>query len=107
MALAYDIHQHLWPDVLLRALAERREPPQLLRGREGWRLRLRGEPETPVDLADHDPDLRAALAEAEGLGRGLVAPSAPLGMGARAGAEAEAVLDAYHDGVAALSGRFW
>src|SRR5436190_954455 len=68
MALAYDIHQHLWPDALLRALAERREPPQLLRGREGWRLRLRGEPDTPVDLADHDPDLRAALAEADRLG---------------------------------------
>ena len=26
-----DIHQHLWPEPLLRALAQRREPPMLLR----------------------------------------------------------------------------
>src|SRR4051812_1300181 len=106
MGLAYDIHQHLWPDPLLRALAERNEPPQLLRGGDGWRLRLRGEPETPIDLADHDPDLRAALADADGLAGVLAAQSTPLGIEALAGGEAEALREAYHDGVATLSDQF-
>jgi 6-methylsalicylate decarboxylase len=106
MALVYDVHQHLWPDALLRALSERREPPRLLRGRDGWRLRLRGEPETPIDLADHEPDRRAALAEAEGIDRVLVAPSTPLGIEALPAGHAEALLEAYHDGVAALPARF-
>src|SRR3954464_8432102 len=106
MGLSYDTHQHLWPDALLRALAARSEPPQLLRGGDGWRLRLRGEPETPIDLADHDPDRRAALAEADGLDRVLVAPSTPLGIETLAAADAEPLLEAYHDGVAALPAPF-
>src|SRR3954452_6747346 len=106
IALAYDIHQHLWPDALLRGLSQRREPPRLVRGGEGWCLRLRGEPETPIDLADHDPDRRAALAEAEGLDRVLVAPSTPLGIETLPAGEAEALLEAYHDGVAALPAPF-
>src|SRR4051794_13013500 len=78
----------------------------LRRGRDGWRLRLRGEPEAPVDLGDHDPGRRAALAEADGLDRVLVAPSTPLGIETLAAADAEALLDAYHDGVAALPAPF-
>jgi hypothetical protein len=101
-----DIHQHLWPEPLLRALAERREPPMLMRGAGGWTLRLSGEPEGAVDLADHDPDKRAALAAADGLACALVAPSIPLGIEALPAAEAEPLLAAYHDGVAALPAPF-
>src|SRR3954447_23996855 len=78
----------------------------LLRGRDGWRLRLRGEPEAPLDLGDHDPGRRAALAEADGLARVLVAPSTPLGIEALPAAEAEPVLDAYHEGAGALPEPF-
>src|SRR3954453_17990664 len=106
MGFSYDTHQHLWPDALLRALAARSEPPQLLRGGDGWRLRLRGEPETAIDLADHDPDLRAALAETEGIDRVLIAPSTPLGIEALPAGEAEALLEAYHEGVAARPAPF-
>jgi predicted TIM-barrel fold metal-dependent hydrolase len=106
VTLAHDIHQHLWPESLVRALSERREPPMLLRGRDGWRLRLHGEPEAPVDLGDHDPDRRAALAEADGLDRVLIAPSAPLGIEALPAADAEPLLEAYHDGVGALPEPF-
>jgi predicted TIM-barrel fold metal-dependent hydrolase len=106
LTLAHDIHQHLWPESLVRALSDRREPPMLLRGRDGWRLRLRGEPEAPVDLGDHDPGRRAALAEADGLDRVLVAPSTPLGIEALRAAEAEPLLEAYHEGVGALPEPF-
>ena len=102
-----DIHQHLWPEPLLRALSQRTEPPLLSRGDAGgWRLRLRGEPEAPVDLADHDPDRRAALAAADGLDRVLVAPSSPLGIEALPAGEAVPLLEAYHEGVAALPAPF-
>ena len=106
VATAIDIHQHLWPEPLLRALSERREPPRLVRAAEGWTLRLAGEPDAPVDLADHDPDRRAALAEADGLGRVLIAPSVPLGIEALPARQAEPLLEAYHAGLAALPAPF-
>ena len=101
-----DIHQHLWPEPLLSALSQRHEPPTLVRRGPGWALVLRGEPEAPVDLADHDPDARAALVRADGLDRALVAPSTPLGIEALPAAEAAPLLAAYHEGVRALPGEF-
>jgi hypothetical protein len=103
---AIDIHQHLWPEPLLSALSRRRDPPMLLRRAGEWAVRLRGEPETPVDLADHDPDRRAALVHADGLDRALVAPSVPLGIEALGAGEAEPLLEAYHDGVLTLPDEF-
>jgi 6-methylsalicylate decarboxylase len=101
-----DIHQHLWPEPLLSALSLRREPPMLVRRGAGWALRLVGEPEGPVDLADHDPDARAALVHADGLDRALVVPSTPLGIEALPAGEAEPLLAAYHEGVRALPDEF-
>jgi hypothetical protein len=101
-----DIHQHLWPEPLLRALAQRREPPMIVHGARGWILRLLGEPESPLDFADHDPDRRAALVGADGLERVLVAPSIPLGIEALPAGEAEPLLAAYHEGIAALPEPF-
>ena len=77
-----------------------------MRHSDGWVLRVRGEPETPLDLSDHDPDRRAELVGADGLDRALVAPSTPLGIEALPAAESEPLLAAYHDGVAELTARF-
>jgi predicted TIM-barrel fold metal-dependent hydrolase len=101
-----DIHQHLWPEPLLRALGQRSEPPMLVRDADGWSLRLAGEPEGRVDLAGHDPVARAALAAADGLACVVVAPSMPLGIEALPAGEAEPLLAAYHEGVAALPAPF-
>jgi hypothetical protein len=103
---AIDVHQHLWPEPLLRALSLRAEPPLLVRHRDGWALRLAREPEGPVELADHDPDRRAALVRADGLDRALIAPSVPLGIEALPAAAAEPLLEAYHEGAEALPGEF-
>jgi 6-methylsalicylate decarboxylase len=103
---AIDIHQHLWPEPLLSALSRRREPPMLVSHDGVWAIRLRGEPEAPVDLADHDPDRRAALVRDDGLDRALVAPSVPLGIELLAASQAEPLLDAYHEGIAALPDEF-
>lgn len=77
-----------------------------MRHREGWALRVDGEPEAPFDAADHDPERRAALVGADGLDRALVAPSSPLGIEALPAPEAEPLLTAYHDGVAELPRAF-
>jgi 6-methylsalicylate decarboxylase len=106
LGISVDIHQHLWPEPLLRALEQRHEPPMLVTSGRGWTLRLRGEPEAPVDLGDHDPDRRAALAHADGLDRVVIAPSVPLGIETLPAGEAEPLLAAYHEGVAALPAPF-
>ena len=107
MGRSVDIHQHLWPEPLLRALAaapatRRCSCAAPAAGPCAWL----GEPEAAVDLADHDPDKRAALADADGLACALVAPSIPLGIEALPAGEAEPLLAAYHDGVAALPAPF-
>ena len=101
-----DIHQHLWPESLLQALAQRQEPPMIVHTARGWILRLLGEPEAALDFADHDPDRRAKLMVPDGLERVLVAPSTPLGIEMLPAGEAEPLLAAYHEGVAALPDRF-
>ena len=77
-----------------------------MRRREGWALRVRGEPETPLDRSDHDPGERAALVAADGVDRVLVAPSTPLGIEALPSAQAEPLLAAYHEGVTELPAEF-
>lgn len=97
-----DVHQHLWPERLLAELARRREAPRLRRRREGWVVDVPGEPEAAVELADHDPELRVDLLRADGLDRAYVALSSPLGIEALPPDAARPLLDAWHDGAAAL-----
>ena len=87
-------------------MSRRTEPPSLVRGRDGWRLRIDGAPDAPFDPADHDAGQRAALVDADGIDRALVALSPPLGIEALPTAEAEPLLAAYHDGVAELPSEF-
>jgi predicted TIM-barrel fold metal-dependent hydrolase len=69
-------------------------------------LRIEGEEDAPLDLADHDPGRRAALAGSDGIDLALVALSPPLGIEALPAGEAEPLLAAYHDGVAELPAPF-
>jgi 6-methylsalicylate decarboxylase len=100
-----DVHQHLWPEPLLAALARRDRPPRLIRRGDGWTLRMHGEGDWPVALADHDPELRLRALDAHGVDRAIVAPSVPLGMEALPADEAAPLIDAYHAGVAELPAR--
>jgi 6-methylsalicylate decarboxylase len=101
-----DVHQHLWPEPLLDALARRRRPPRLVRRGDGWTLRMHGEADAPLDLSDHDPDLRLRAMDARGIDHALVALSVPLGIEALPADEAAPLLAAYHAGVAQLPARF-
>jgi hypothetical protein len=99
---AIDVHQHLWTPELVAALRARRRPPRL----RGWTLELAGEPDYLVDPADHDVELRAAQAVADGIDLALVSLSSPLGIETLPPGEAGELLTAYHDGVLALPEPF-
>src|SRR4051812_47209461 len=97
-----DVHQHLWPEPFLAALEERTEPPLL---RDGALL-LDGEPAARFDPGPHDPDRRRAELRADGIDRALVCLSSPLGIETLLRAEAQPLLDAWHEGVFTLAEPF-
>jgi len=97
-----DIHQHVWPDVLVEELRRRSQPPRL----EGWTLFTSGEPPFAVNPADHDVGQRAAQAARDGVGRVVIGLSSPLGIEYLVPEDAEPLLDAYHQGVTGLGAPF-
>jgi hypothetical protein len=99
-----DVHQHVWTEPLIGALAARREVPCMRRSGAAWELRLAGEP--PCPIAVDDLAGRAALARADRIDRVLVAPSCPLGIESLPTDEAEPLLAAYRTGVAELPPTF-
>lgn len=101
-----DVHQHLWPEALLTALARRRVAPRLVRSDAGWELQAWGEPPCVIDSRDHDPARRAQRARQDGLERVVIAPSCPIGIESLAPCEADPLLDAYHDGLTGLGAPF-
>jgi len=101
-----DVHQHLWPEAFVNALAARRRPPLLRREGGGWALRLHGEPEYAFDPREHDPERRARAREGDAVQRALLAISSPLGIEGLPGAEAEPLVHAHNAGLLELGGPF-
>jgi hypothetical protein len=96
--LAVDVHQHLWPEPALEALARRATAPRARRRAGSWEVELAGEPAFTVSPADHDPARRASDVRAARLDQALVALSSPVGVEVLPVDEAEPVLDAWHAG---------
>jgi hypothetical protein len=101
-----DIHQHFWPEPFVAALARRTAPPALRQDGATTTLVLSGEPDAPFDTAPHDAARRLDDLRADGIDRALVCLSSPLGIEALPRAEAQPLLDAWHDGVFALGDPF-
>lgn len=101
-----DVHQHLWTEPLIAALARRREPPFVRHVDGDWLLRIPGEPDWALEPASLDLEERAALVERDGLDRALVCLSSPLGIEALPGDEARPLIEAYLEGVAGAPGNF-
>ena len=95
---AVDVHQHLWPPTLVEALRRRTRPPML----RDWTLHLDGEQPFDVDPGDHDPAVRSTAEP----GTALVSLSSPLGIEHLPTAEAEPLLQAWHQGARELGGPF-
>ena len=101
-----DVHQHLWSEPLIEALAARRELP-FVRLEHGLTvLYLAGERPYVIDRAGEEPGRRAELVERDGLDRALLCLSSPIGVERLCREQAEPLLDAYHDGALALDGPF-
>src|SRR5690349_7374303 len=103
---ATDVHQHLWPEGFVSALAARSAAPAVRRDGRGWVIRVPGEPDSPFGPATHDPAVRAADLHASGLERALLCNSTPLGIEALPEDDARPLLDAWHDGVFAAGDAF-
>jgi hypothetical protein len=104
--LRVDVHQHLWTEPLVRALAARQNLPFVRHEQGLTHLFLAGERPSVLDLSSETPDWRASLVEEDGLDRALVCLSSPLGIEALPRGEALPLIDAYHDGALALDGHF-
>jgi len=100
--LAVDVHQHLWPEAVLRVLERRSSAPRATWTGESWRLELSGEPSFLVDPAEHDIAGRTAAVQAAGVDRALVALSSPVGIEALAAKDAAPVLAAWQQAASAL-----
>src|SRR4051812_40246021 len=97
--LRFDVHQHLWSELLVAALARRTEAPRIRRDGRVWCLDLPGEPSCAVDVDADDPERRAGVVCLDGLDRALIAPSLALGFD-------RDVLDGYRAGCAGLPPTF-
>ncbi len=101
-----DVHQHLWTEPLVEALARRSELP-FVRHENGLTiLYLAGERPYVIDLSGEDPAERAALIERDGLDRALLCLSSPLGIESLPRRQAVTLIDAYHEGALSLQEPF-
>ncbi len=101
-----DVHQHLWTEPLVEALAARRELP-FVRMEHGLTvLYLAGERPYVIDLHSEAPAERAALVERDGLDRALLCLSSPLGVEWLPREQSRELIDAYHDGALSAAEPF-
>lgn len=90
---AVDVHQHLWSESLVEALAARADYPRVRRDGRAWRLDLASGRSEYLPL--ESPAERAAQVRADGLDRALIALSPDLGIERLPGEEAAPLLDAH------------
>lgn len=94
--LRIDVHQHLWSEPLVEALAARSKPPYVQRRGRVWELKTPSEAVCTIDVAGDNTDNRVALVHLDGLDLALLSLSTLLGVEALPGEEAETIIDAYH-----------
>lgn len=101
-----DVHQHLWTEPLVDALERRTRLPFVRREDRLCVVHVAGETPSAIDLDGERPAARAELLQRDGVDRALIAISSPLGIEALPRAEAEELIGAHLDGVAALGEHF-
>jgi 6-methylsalicylate decarboxylase len=97
-----DVHQHLWPEGVLRVLERRGAAPKARWANGRWRVEPAGEPAFEIDPADHDPQDRAAALSVD---RALVALSAPVGLEGLPPRDALAAVAAWQEAAKQLPGE--
>jgi len=104
--LRTDVHQHLWSEPLVEALAARREAPLIQRRGRIWELKVPGEAACTIDVDGDNTSNRGALVHLDGLDVALLSLSTILGVEALPGEEAEPVIEAYHSSLEQLPRSF-
>jgi hypothetical protein len=105
-AARVDIHQHLWTEPLLAALAKRDRLPFVRRNGPTAILHCSGECAYAIDTELETPSQRAAQVRHAGLDLALIALSSPIGIEAVPRPEARDLVEAYLEGVASLTSEF-
>ena len=101
-----DVHQHMWTEPLVRALADRDEFP-FVRHEHGLTvLFMASERPYVIDLPAEAPSRRAALLEQDGLDRALLCLSSPLGIESLPREQSRPLIEAYHHGALSLGSPF-
>src|SRR4051812_38451228 len=103
--LRVDVHQPLWSEPLVEALARRSRPPFIRRSGHVWELTIPGEPRSTIDVVGDEVAAREALLNLDGLDIAFLSLSAALGVEGLVRDEAEAVIDGYEAGVGDLPDR--
>jgi 6-methylsalicylate decarboxylase len=101
-----DMHQHLWSEPFVDALAARDELPFVRREHGLTVLFIAGERPYVIDVGGESGVRRAELIARDGLDHALICMSSPLGVERLAREEAVPLLDAYHQGALALGEPF-
>src|SRR5437588_2115224 len=106
MSVTVDIHQHVWTEPLLDALAARECLP-FVRRSDGLTV-LHGAGELPyvIDIASESGERRGQLLRADGLDLAVVALSSPIGIEALRHDVARELISAHLDGVLHLGEGF-
>lgn len=106
MTTKIDVHQHVWSEPLVRALAQRHELPFVRREHGLTVLFLAGERPYVIDMSSETAPRRAALVEDDGLDGALVCLSSPLGIESLPREQSLPLIEAYNDGALALDEPF-
>jgi len=101
-----DVHQHIWTEPLLDALAARRSLPFVARENGLTIVHCAGESPYIIDTSNETPARRAKLVHDDGLDLAAIALSCPIGVETLPREQASELIDAYLAGVAALPEEF-
>lgn len=101
-----DVHQHIWTEPLLDALAARRSLPFVVRSEGLTVLHSAAERPYVIDVAAEAPERRAELLASDRLDAAIIALSSPIGIEALPRESADELIDAQLAGVAALGDGF-
>ncbi len=101
-----DVHQHIWTEPLLEALARRQTLPFVRRTQGLTVLHCADERPYIIDVDSEQPARRASLLRFDGVDRAMIALSSPTGIEALSHETAHELIGAHLDGVATLSHEF-
>lgn len=101
-----DVHQHIWTQPLLEALAARDSLPYVRRGDGLTVLHSAGERPYVIDVEAEAPRHRLDLLRADGLDLALIALSSPIGIEALPRQTALELIGAHLDGAGTLGNAF-